>query len=141
MNIFLSFMSTFKDIEVEKEKIQKWCQENFVHASTFNFLIIKLKETINYYRKFLNFELALYVSENVLKKALPLLCFNYSENIYKSHDKINHIYHDNKGNTAVLDKHRFDNGNFFFPERFISLYQINNICGHNIVLFYIIVED
>lgn len=141
MDIFLSFISTFKDIEVEKEKIQKWCQENFVHANTFNFLITKLKETIKYYRKFLNFELALYESKNVLKKALPLLCFNYSENIYKSHDKINHIYHDNKGETSVLDKHRFDNGSFFFPEKFISLYQIETSQGHRIVLFYIIIED
>jgi len=141
MDIFLSFMSTFKDLETEKINIQKWCQENSIQANSLNFLITKLKEAVNYYRKFYNFELALYESENVLKKAIPFLCNSYSENIYTSHDKINHIYHDNKGNTAVLDKKRFDSGNFFFPEKFISLYQINTNQGHDIILFYIIIED
>lgn len=141
MNFILSFISTFKDIDVEKEKIENWCQKNSIHINTFIFLIVKLKEAIYYCRKFLNFDLGLYESKNVLKKALPLLCSCYSEKIYSSHDKINHIYHDNKGVTAILDKHRFTNGNFIFPEKFISLYELNNNFGHNIVLFYIIIEE
>tara|TARA_R110001632_G_scaffold32520_3_gene84071 strand:- start:331 stop:2094 length:1764 start_codon:yes stop_codon:yes gene_type:complete len=141
MDIFLSFISVFKDIETPEDKIHIWCQENSIHTNTFKFLITKLKETINYFRKLYNFELALYKSENVIDKAMPFICFNYSEKLYKSHDKINHIYHDNKGNSSILDKKRFDNGHFFFPEKFISLYEINNNNGHNIVLFYIIIED
>lgn len=141
LDIFLRFFTEFKDIKVEKSKIEGWCQTNSIHAQTFNFLIQQLIIIINYYRKFYNFELALFDSQKVLEKAKPIISFNYSENIYRSHDKINHIYHNNLGETSVLDKKRFSVENFYYPEKFINLYHLNSSSGHNIVLFYLVLED
>ena len=141
MEIFRKFFAEFNDLATEKSRIDKWCQVNCIQAIPFNFLIQQLIASVNFYRKIYNFDLGLYETENVISKAMPILCFNYAEKIYESHDKINHIYHDKEGNTAVLDKKRFRHDYFFYPERFISLYQLNNNYGHDIVLFYIIIED
>ena len=141
LNIFLTFMKDKKDLDLEKADIQLWCQEYYIHAQTFYYLITKLKKVVERSRKIENFELGLFESKNVFVKAKPLIAQTYTDHIYDSHDKVEHIYHNRLGGSAVLDKKRFNSGYFFFPEKFISFYKLNNVRGHDIILFYMILED
>jgi len=141
LNIFLSYFKDIKDLINDKEKIKSWCQENYIHFDTFNYLLDKLTSVVNVCRKYFKFTIGLYDSKKVFETAKPLIINNYSDSIYRSHDKVEHIYHDKNGQSVVLDKSRFSSGHFFFPESFISLYTLNNTNGHHISLFYLIVEN
>jgi len=141
LNIITTFMKDKKDLDIEKADIQLWCQEHYIHAQTFYYLITKLRKVIEQGRKIENFKLGLFESKNVFMKAKPLIAQVYTDYIYDSLDKVEHIYHNRLGESAVLDKKRFNSGHFFFPEKFISFYKLNNVKGHDIVLFYMILEN
>jgi len=141
MNIFLVFFKKYPDMNMEKDVIQSWCQKNNIHSQTFYFLITQIKYTIDYYRDTYNFEICLFDSKNIIDKMKDEIAKVYADSIYTVHEKEEHIYEDRKGKTAVLDKKRFFNIGFFYPEKIINFYKINNVNSRDIILYYMTLQE
>lgn len=137
LNIFLKFNKEFKNLDLSKDKIEDWCNKNYINSQTFYYLLNKLKEIL---LKFKEVKLTLFDSKKIWDNVFPMILKYYHKNIYTPYNKVEHIYNNNNGKMVVLDMKRFNIGEQFYPHKFLELYTINNTNGYNITLFFIPLE-
>ena len=136
---WLDFSNKFQDLDVEKNKIKNWTQDNNLNFYVWLNILEKVKEIIDCFDNRLDVEIGFFDIYNLLQKANPYLEKSYKDYIFHLKDRIKedeYIYTNNK-DLVKIKKYNLEQ----YPNTVVSFFQHKNNKKNlmNEIIFYTII--